>query len=82
VAVFRRRARQPAAGHVPAGWGPVGTVVIETVDHHESLAELDNAMALAFTRLLARTQDAVRQVTGAERTADALRALLAASTMP
>jgi hypothetical protein len=55
------------AGHVPGGWGPLGTVVLETVDHHESLADLSDEMALAFARLLGRTQDAVCSVTGAAR---------------
>jgi diadenosine tetraphosphate (Ap4A) HIT family hydrolase len=55
------------AGHVPSGWGPAGTVVLETVEHHESFAELPDEMALAFTRLLGRTQAAVCEVTGAAR---------------
>ena len=55
------------AGHVPSGWGPAGTVVIETVDHHESLENLDDTTALAFSRLLGRTQTAVCEVTGAAR---------------
>ena len=55
------------AGHVPGGWGPVGTVVLETIDHHESLTDLPDEMALAFTRLLGRTQAAVCEVTGAAR---------------
>jgi len=55
------------AGHVPSGWGPVGTVVLESVDHHESFADLPDEMALAFPRLLGRTQDAVCEVTGAAR---------------
>ena len=55
------------AGHVPSGWGPVGTVVLESVDHHESFADLPDEMALAFPRLLGRTQDAVCAVTGAAR---------------
>ncbi len=55
------------AGHVPSGWGPAGTVVLETVDHRESLADLDDATALAFSRLLGRTQNAVCEVTGAEK---------------
>jgi hypothetical protein len=55
------------AGHVPGGWGPIGTVVLETADHRESLADLPEEMALGFTRLLGRTQDAVCAVTGATR---------------
>ncbi len=42
-------------------------MVIETVDHHESLENLDDETALAFSRLLGRTQRAVREVTGAAR---------------
>jgi diadenosine tetraphosphate (Ap4A) HIT family hydrolase len=55
------------AGHVPGGWGPVGTVVLETVEHHESFADLPDELALGFTRLLGRTQAAVCEVTGADR---------------
>ena len=41
--------------------------MLETVDHRESLADLDDATALAFSRLLGRTQNAVCEVTGAEK---------------
>jgi diadenosine tetraphosphate (Ap4A) HIT family hydrolase len=41
--------------------------VLETAEHHESLAELSDEMALGFARLLGRTQEAVCAVTGAAR---------------
>jgi histidine triad (HIT) family protein len=54
-------------GHVPAGWGPAGTVVIESIEHAEDLAALDDDTARELTLLIGRTQRAIREATGADR---------------
>ena len=55
------------AGHVPPGWGPKGTVVIESIEHAEDLATHDDDTARELILLIGRAQRAIREATGADR---------------
>jgi hypothetical protein len=55
------------AGHVPAGHGPAGTVVLETRRHVLDQAGFDDAEATTCAEVTGRLVTAVRQATGCDR---------------
>ena len=55
------------AGHVPPGYGPVGTVILETRRHVLDQSGFDEAEASTCTPVIGRLVDAVRAVTGCDR---------------
>jgi hypothetical protein len=55
------------AGHVPAGYGPAGTVILETRRHVLDQSGFDDAEAATYARVTGRLVAAVREVAGCDR---------------
>jgi diadenosine tetraphosphate (Ap4A) HIT family hydrolase len=55
------------ASHVPAGYGPAGTVVLETRRHVRDQSAFDDEEAGSCARVTGRLIQAVRDVTGCDR---------------
>lgn len=54
-------------GHVPAGWAPAGTVVVEAQRHFLDFADMDDRESATFAPLLGRLFGVVKTAVGAER---------------
>ena len=55
------------AGHVPPGYGPAGTVVLETRRHVLDQSGFDDDEARSCVEVTGRLVEAVREVTGCDR---------------
>jgi diadenosine tetraphosphate (Ap4A) HIT family hydrolase len=55
------------ASHVPPGYGPAGTVILETRRHVLDQSGFDGTEASTCSLVVGRLVDAVRQVTGCDR---------------
>ncbi len=55
------------AGHVPAGYGPAGTVILETRRHVLDQSRFDEAEVASYAAITGRLVEAVREVTGCDR---------------
>lgn len=55
------------ASHVPAGYGPAGTVILETRRHVLDQSGFDSEEAASCTGVTGRLVEAVREVTGCDR---------------
>jgi len=55
------------AGHVPAGYGPAGTVILETRRHVLDQSDFDEAETASYAATTGRLVVAVREVTGCDR---------------
>lgn len=55
------------AWHVHPGWGPAGTVIVESHRHFLDFGDIDAAEAATFPAVLGALFPAIKRVTGADR---------------